>query len=318
MRPAGAIKNVVIVLNFVILLQDYAKETPLTKSSSDLEGEMLHEVKIDFNPDSEIAAINSVLKNEETGSWYQHRGMDFKVPILDYLHHGINVVGAKRGFEQKYLLLNSEISGSDMQNRRFEGFYEEYAIVKEVPVDNTLRISVNKCPETAKNNLYLETDIPEDVVVHSGVCRGQDFRYASKAGGGRRELERGFWHLYEVTKNDADNAEASVNVTYLHQVHHGEKSQGKTKEAQESILQEIEKLAAEAYSIFKSSIPTFTEATVVELETQKLPVKFFSETGIGFEILCQGFNCESHKSGRWSMELYEKAEELSSLGFTVV
>ena len=35
--------------------------------------------------------------------------------------------------------------------------------------------------------------------------------------------------------------------------------QMKSKEAQESILQEIEKLAAEAYSIFRSSIPTYSE-----------------------------------------------------------
>lgn len=90
----------------------------------------------------------------------------------------------------------------------------------------------------------------------------------------------------------------------------------KTKEAQESILQEIEKLAAEAYSIFRSSIPTFSEEAV--LETLKPPEKLTSGTGSGFEILCQGFNWESNKSGRWYMELSKKVAELSSLGFTVV
>lgn len=92
----------------------------------------------------------------------------------------------------------------------------------------------------------------------------------------------------------------------------------RTKEAQESILQEIEKLAAEAYSIFRSSVPTFTEKVFEESEAPEPTVKISSGTGTGFEILCQGFNWESHKSGRWYMELKEKAKELSSLGFTVI
>jgi alpha-amylase len=92
----------------------------------------------------------------------------------------------------------------------------------------------------------------------------------------------------------------------------------KTKEAQETILQEIEKLAAEAYSIFRSSIPTFSEQAVAEFEELKPAVKICSGTGTGFEILCQGFNWESQKSGRWYMELKERASELSSLGFTVI
>lgn len=98
-----------------------------------------------------------------------------------------------------------------------------------------------------------------------------------------------------------------------------EKSQKtKSKETQENILQEIEKLAAEAYSIFRSSIPTFSETAVLETVAPEPPVKICSGTGSGFEILCQGFNWESHKSGRWYVELRKKAEELSSLGFTVV
>ncbi len=92
----------------------------------------------------------------------------------------------------------------------------------------------------------------------------------------------------------------------------------KTKEAQESILREIEKLAAEAYSIFRSSIPTFSEEAVIEIEEPKPLVKICPGTGTGFEILCQGFNWESHKSGRWYMELKERAAELASLGFTVI
>ncbi|MBA0592923.1 hypothetical protein Gorai_009887, partial [Gossypium raimondii] len=92
----------------------------------------------------------------------------------------------------------------------------------------------------------------------------------------------------------------------------------KKKEVQESILQEIEQLAAEAYSIFRSSITTVPDEVVSETETTKPAVKISSGTGTGFEILCQGFNWESHKSRRWYMELKEKASEISSLGFTVI
>ncbi|RDX58077.1 Alpha-amylase 3, chloroplastic, partial [Mucuna pruriens] len=133
-----------------------------------------------------------------------------------------------------------------------------------------------------------------------------------------------------------------------------EKSQKtKSKKAQQSIFQEIERLAAEAYNIFRSAIPTFSEITILEpeattaepeativepettivepqsttivvpeasvqSETLSLDPKICSGTGTGYEILCQGFNWESHKSGRWYVELKEMASELASLGFTVV
>lgn len=83
-----------------------------------------------------------------------------------------------------------------------------------------------------------------------------------------------------------------------------------TKEVQETILQEIEKLAAEAYGIFRSSQPAFLE--------EEPPLKVCSGTGTGYEIVCQGFNWESHKSGSWYTELMGKAPELCSLGFSVI
>lgn len=45
-----------------ILFQDYAIETPLKKLSSTPERDTLHEVTIDFSPNSEIATIRFVLK----------------------------------------------------------------------------------------------------------------------------------------------------------------------------------------------------------------------------------------------------------------
>lgn len=67
---------------------------------------------------------------------------------------------------------SSSVSGDDGQQIKcITGFYEEHSIVKEVKVDNSVKVSVKKCPETAKNLLYLETDLNGDVVVHWGVCR---------------------------------------------------------------------------------------------------------------------------------------------------
>ena len=42
--------------------QDYAIETPLKKSSAVVEGDLYYELKIDFSTDTDIAAINFVLK----------------------------------------------------------------------------------------------------------------------------------------------------------------------------------------------------------------------------------------------------------------
>lgn len=92
----------------------------------------------------------------------------------------------------------------------------------------------------------------------------------------------------------------------------------KNKEARENILQEIEKLAAEAYSIFRSSIPTFVEESIRDAVQVRPTVRISSGTGSGYEVLCQGFNWESHKSGRWYSELKSKASELASLGFTII
>ncbi|PPD80661.1 hypothetical protein GOBAR_DD22412 [Gossypium barbadense] len=422
MRPPGSIP-----------IKDYAIETPLKKLS---EGDIFHEVKIDFNPISEIAAIHFVLKDEETGAWYQHRGMDFKVPLVDYLEDDGNIVGAKRGFgvwsgavtgqyrimsqvayfqviyripseptlgdvgalqQFSNVLLKSEASHADSQNnsieskdsknknRCLEGFYEEQSIVKEVSVGNLVSVAVRKSPETGKVIVCLETDIPGDVVVHWGVCRDDAkiweipaapyppettvFKNKAlrtllqpKATGNRSgalftldEEHFGFLFVLKLDENtwlkfkendfyvpllgtssvpgqygqsDSTSEEISSKsytdgiINEIRNLVSGlssEKSQKtKKKEVQESILQEIEQLAAEAYSIFRSSITTVPDEVVSETETTKPAVKISSGTGTGFEILCQGFNWESHKSGRWYMELKEKASEISSLGFTVI
>ncbi|KAJ0667182.1 putative glycosidase [Helianthus annuus] len=199
-----------------ITIKDYAIETPMTKSSTTEEGDTVYQVKIAFNTKSSIAAINFVLKDEETGSWYQYRGRDFK--------------------------------GND--------FY--------IPI-----------PKENKQD---------------GTLDEEDTSYTN-------EIINEIRHLVTGISSEANR-------------------KAKTKEAQELILQEIEKLAAEAYSIFRSSIRTVPDI-IEEVVDAEAAVKIHSATGTGFEILFQGFNWESNKSGKWYVELEEKAAELASLGFTV-
>lgn len=44
------------------MLQDYAIETPLKKSSTASDEDLFHQVKIEFNTNTSLAAINFVLK----------------------------------------------------------------------------------------------------------------------------------------------------------------------------------------------------------------------------------------------------------------
>ncbi|KAH0991466.1 hypothetical protein GBA52_002949 [Prunus armeniaca] len=367
MRPPGSIP-----------IKDYAIDTPLNKSALPVGGDQSHEVKIDVKPNSAIAAINFVLKDEETGAWYQHRGRDFRVPLVDYLQEDENVVGAKWGLgawpgslgklsnafvkaESPYSKdqdSSNESRDPQQKTRRVEEFYEELAIAKEIAVNNSVTVSVRKCPETAKNLLCLETDLPDHVVVHWGVCRDDTKRWEIPAAPHTPEtvvfkdkalrtrlqviiFEDHETHATfsnhsiaiaiprEVPSEDAKAVQEKKITAYTNGIINeirnlvsdisSEKNQKtKSKEAQESILQEIEKLASEAHSIFRSTVPTFTEEAISETEELKAPAKICSGTGTGFEILCQGFNWESHKSGRWYMELQSKAAELSSLGFTVI
>ncbi|CAI0627748.1 unnamed protein product, partial [Linum tenue] len=391
MRPSGSMP-----------VKNYAIETPLKKPSGD---DPFYEVKIDIDPKSAIAAINFVLKDEETGAWYQHKGRDFKVPLVDYLLEDGTVFGSNSfviwpgPFFSNILLkpeTDSTLEPDDVkrEDRKVEGIYEEQPITKHIAIENSVTVSVRKCPETSKNLLYLETDLPE-VVVHWGVCRDDAKNWETPPGphppetvifkekalrtllqpkedgrgcSGLFTLEEGLaGFLFVLKLNDNTWLKCKGNDFYVplsnSSILHSESGQEhfkdaaasvkaldqnqgsdtaftneiikeirnlvsgissdnsrkvKTKEAQESILQEIEKLAAEAYSIFRSSIPTFKEEVVLEEELEQAPPKKSSGTGSGYEIVLQGFNWESHKSGRWYMELKEKAEDIASLGFTVV
>ncbi|GER41446.1 alpha-amylase [Striga asiatica] len=408
MRPPGSIP-----------IKDYAIETPFGKSLASLEGEAFYEVNIDINSSSSIAAIHFVLKDEETGCWYQHRGRDFKVPLINDLQDDENVVGSKKSLgiwqgalgQISNMLLKPEaadpkendIQQSNLQKRPLQGFYEEHSVFKEVLTDNSMSVSVKHDLESAKHVLHIETDLPEDVVIHWGVCKDEGgnweippepyppetINFKNKAlrtllqqkdeGNGCwgslavderfsafvfvLKLTEDRWlncngndfyipltssvvpdqdigkthfkgeeHLKEIASpeiidniSEPNEAVAAYTDGIISEIRNlvsdisSEKSRKtKCKEAQESILREIEKLAAEAYSVFRSSMPTFTDTDQLESQDLQPAISISSGTGSGYEILCQGFNWESHKSGNWYLELYEKASELSSLGFTVI
>ncbi|XP_068651222.1 alpha-amylase 3, chloroplastic-like isoform X2 [Aristolochia californica] len=400
MRPAGS-----------VAIKDYAIETPLCQSLTTLEGQLLHSVQINFNVDSSIAAINFVLKEEETGAWFQHRGRDFKILLSDCCDEN-TVVGAKDfGIwpgQISSILLNPEGSRSkaeenagEARSRNLQNQLLEYSISKEVPVTNFLTVSIQSSVDTHKNLVHFDTDLPGEVVVHWGVSRLGDKKnweipdgphpqgtksFRKKAlqtvlqpkrtgdgSWGSFSLDKEFAGLLFVLKingytwlNNKDNdffvplhgtqvhhADSQRTIAVARSTHasasekieeadstssHGaytdgiikdirnlvsdisseKSSKSKFEVSQERILQEIEKLAAEAYSIFRSSKPTFVAEPAIDVETLKPHVKIYPGTGSGFEILCQGFNWESHKSGRWYLELDDKAKELSSLGFTII
>ncbi|KAK8604393.1 hypothetical protein V6N13_099337 [Hibiscus sabdariffa] len=347
-----------------IPIRDYAIDTPLKKPS---KGDTFQEVKIDFNPSSEIAAMHFVLKDDETGACYQHRGRDFKVPLVDYLEDDGNTVGAKRGFGVWSEASpagspnnNNESKDSKNKNRPLEGFYEEQPIPhckrRDVVVhwgvcrDDATRWEIPAAPYPPETTLFKNKALhtllqPKATGNKSGALFTLNeevfgFLFVLKLDGNTwlKFKENDFYvplsgassvlgqhGQYESTSEEISSKSFTDGlINEIRNLVSGlgtEKSRKtQTKEAQESILQEIEQLAADAHSIFRSSIATYPEEDVLEtdIDTTKPAVKISSGTCPGFEILCQGFNWESHKSGRWYMELKEKASEISSLGFTVI
>lgn len=62
-------------------------------------------------------------------------------------------------------------SGSTKERKGLIEFYEEMPISKHVSGDNSVSVTARKCPETSKNIVSIETDLPGDVTVHWGVCK---------------------------------------------------------------------------------------------------------------------------------------------------
>lgn len=190
-----------------------------------------------------------------------------------------------------------------------------------VPLTSASSSSIQTCQDSIANEQLTWTE-PQDM----GHDQAQDVINERSEAGSIQNFKTGVSANFPVNeeKNQAvDHAAYTDEIIYeirnlVSDISSGKGKSTKSKEAQENILQEIEKLAAEAYSIFRSSSPNFVEESVSVAESLKPAVKLCSGTGSGFEILCQGFNWESHKSGRWYSELSAKAKELSSIGFTII
>ncbi|XP_020592585.1 alpha-amylase 3, chloroplastic isoform X2 [Phalaenopsis equestris] len=392
MRPPGS-----------ITIKGYAVETPMKRYL--VEGQVLHEVQIEFDSSKSIAAINFVLREEEKGAWIQHKGRDFRIQLRNHVQQGLfdqvsNFLLKPDNSHSKDQECNPVLLDHSLNHRHISDFYEEYSVIKEEFVLNSVTITVRKSCEADKHLVYFDADLP-DVIIHWGVCRNDIknwelppapfppssniFRQNAlqtllqpKANGSGScgffyldkditgvlfvlKLNKDTWlndqgadfyiPLASFKKKDSTAAEeqgwsrehefrdgnqqtvethqGSYQVAYTDDIILGIRSlltniasergkKEKSKEAQENILREIEKLAAEAYNIFRSSTPAFVDESAQETEQLKPSEKVCSGTGSGHEILCQGFNWESHKSGRWYVELKPKADELASLGFTTV
>lgn len=367
-----------------VTIKDYAIETPLVGSPNS-EGHMVHEVEIKFNQDTPIAIINFVLKEEETGAWFQHKGGDFRIPLSGSLEDGDPF-----GAQQDTVHPGAKPEGSSAQPqetvpgdkgpsvKRISEFYGEYPILKSEYVQNFVSVTVTENSETDKSLVEFDTDITGQVIIHWGVCKDNTMTweipsephppktkiFRQKAlqtllqqktdGTGNtisfllnadysglvfvlkldeytwlRNVDNGFDfyiplkepHKSDEQKVDDKSAQTDGLIGDIRNLVVGLSSRrgqrAKNKVLQEDILQEIERLAAEAYSIFRSpTIDAVEDSVYIDDPATVKPA--CSGTGSGFEILCQGFNWESHKSGKWYVELGAKAKELASLGFTIV
>jgi alpha-amylase len=174
------------LLNNISNFQDYAIETSLDTPHNS-EGKTIHEVQIKIDKGTSIAAINFVLKEEETGAWFQHKGQDFRIPLsgsfggdllgteqdIDVrpgaLGHLSNVLQKPEGPIAEPHKTVPDDKGS--RTKHISGFYEEYPILKTVYVQNFITVNVRENNGTTKHAVEFDTDIPGEVIIHWGVCK---------------------------------------------------------------------------------------------------------------------------------------------------
>lgn len=180
MRPPGS-----------IAIKGYAVETPMRRSLLAVEAQVLHEVRIEFDSCRTIAAINFVLREEEKGAWFQHEGRDFRIQLMNHGQQGACNEARKQSFniwpgsfdQISNFLLKPDISYSkdqesnpDLQDPLLNHIYvsdfdEEYSIIKEEFILNSVTVTVRKSSEAEKNLVYFDTDVPGEAIIHWGVCR---------------------------------------------------------------------------------------------------------------------------------------------------
>lgn len=179
-----------------IIVKDYAAQTPLVQEESS-EGKRLSYVQITIDNSNSIAAINFVLKDEETGTWYKDSGRDFRVILAETLPNSFNDLSNGAGLKvwpgildwmsgmflkpeespSQALENGSEIEDANHSNEGGDCVCKEYKLSKETVLENFLRVSVQKNTEEKLNLVSFDTDLPGDVVLHWGVCKDDAKRW---------------------------------------------------------------------------------------------------------------------------------------------
>lgn len=179
-----------------VIVKDYAAQTPLVQEESP-EGKQLSYVQISIDNSNSIAAINFLLKDEDTGTWYKDGGKDFRVLLAEAIPKSFydpsNGAGLKvwpgildwmsgmflnpKESSPQTLQNGSEIEDANPTNQIGDGVCKEYKLSKENVLKNILRVSVQKNTEDKLNLVSFDTDLPGDVVLHWGVCKDDSKRW---------------------------------------------------------------------------------------------------------------------------------------------
>lgn len=179
-----------------VIVKDYAAQTPLVQEESP-EGKRLSYVQISIDNSNSIAAINFLLKDEDTGTWYKDGGKDFRVILAEAIPNSFYDLSNGAGLKvwpgildwMSGMFLKPEESppqalenGSETEdvnpgNQMGDDVCKEYRLSKENVLENFLRVSVQKNTEEELNLVSFDTDLPGDVVLHWGVCKDDAKRW---------------------------------------------------------------------------------------------------------------------------------------------
>lgn len=69
---------------------------------------------------------------------------------------------------------SSSCKDVNYKNGLLEGYHKEYSICKEEQVTNSVTVAIMRNEGENTNHLLFDTDIPGEVIVHWGVCKGDD------------------------------------------------------------------------------------------------------------------------------------------------
>lgn len=179
-----------------VIVKDYAAQTPLVQEESP-EGQRLSYVQISIDNSNSVAAINFLLKDEDTATWFKDGEKDFRVLLAEAIPKSFydpsNGAGLKvwpgildwmsgmflkpKESLPQTLQNGSEIEDANTSNQIGDGVCKEYKLSKENVLKNVLRVSVQKNTEEKLTLVSFDTDLPGDVVLHWGVCKDDSKRW---------------------------------------------------------------------------------------------------------------------------------------------